>query len=99
MDEYIKFCEGALVGIEKSGPLMEIFPIRSKETGKRKKERGRRGPLSGAEEYRLFAGEEYKMWDEIEGEEYKIVIERGSKLLGVEAAYLNGVVRRMDKLR
>lgn len=83
MDEYISFCEGALIGRES-----------------RKKERRRvddiKGKLCGEEQYSLFAGEEYKRWNEVEGEEYEIVIERGKMLLGVEAEYLNGIVRRMD---
>lgn len=86
MDAYIRFCEGALLGAETFG--------RGSERGG-----GGRGMLCGEEEYRLFAGEEYKTWDGAEGGEYGLVIERASRLLGVQPEYLNGIVRTMDKLR
>ena len=84
MDEYIRFCEGALLG-------------RDERPERRRRVEDRRRKLCGEEKHSLFAGEEYKTWNEAEGsEEYEIVLERGKILLGVEAEYLNRIVRRMD---
>jgi len=104
MDEYIRFCEGALLGRATAGLLDAVFPLIKEEGragGIQKKTGGRRGhrggPLCG-EEQSLFAGEEYKTWNEVAGEEYGAVVGRAGSLLGVGAAYLNGIVRRMDDI-
>jgi len=104
MDEYIGFCEGALLGRATTAVLLDaVFPVTEAERqgragGKRRDgRRGHRGPLCG-EEQSLFAGEEYKTWNEVAGEEYGSVVGRAGSLLGVGAAYLNGIVRRMDDI-
>ena len=101
MDEYIAFCEGALLGEKSEGLLNAVFPLQLEGVrAERQRKRGqRRWLLCGEEQHSLFAGEEYKTWDEVGGEEYEIVMERGSRLLGVGAEYLNGIVRTMDKQR
>lgn len=82
MDDYIEFCGRTLIGshVRREGILDGYFPM------------GLEGALcDDGEEAEMTRGMANEAWND----EYRTVLERGSRVVGVSVEYLNRLVRRL----
>lgn len=112
LDDYLLFCEKALLvpGEDDDRTLRDYFPLKEGHGGQITMEAGydrTRGALNAAvavdEDFEVLRpGEEHAVWNsrDVLGtlpEEYRIVLDRGARWVGVEAEYLGGVIEQHER--
>lgn len=112
LDDYLLFCEKALLvpGGDEDGTLRDYFPLEEGHGSRVTMEAGHdrtRGALRAAVAVEegfevLRPGEEHGVWNsrDVLGtlpEEYRIVLDRGARWVGVEAEYLGGVIEQHER--
>jgi len=111
LDEYLPFCERALVGARSDSTedgLDRHFPLKGGQQAGRDESatetdrKGLRATVMREEEKRLLPGEGYRIYNSRDmlgsvPEDYAVIIRRGARWVGVEDEYLAGVLEKYER--